>query len=118
MDASSTILVTGAAGFIGSCLTSFLNGKGYTKLILADDFSRADKKPNYSTRKYLALVERSDLFDWLNQNPGSINYVFHIGARTDTTEFDYAVHQRLNVDYSKKIWDYCSKNNIPLVYAS
>ena len=118
MDASSTILITGAAGFIGSCLAGFLNGHGYTKLILVDDFSRADKKPNYTTKKYLQLVERSVLFDWLKQHSGDINYVFHIGARTDTTEFDYAVHQHLNVEYSQKMWNYCTSNTIPMIYAS
>ncbi len=118
MDASSTILITGAAGFIGSCLAGFLNDHGYTKLILADDFSRADKKPNYISKKYLELVERSVLFDWLNEHPGTINYVFHIGARTDTTEFDYAVHQRLNVEYSQKLWNYCTTHFVPLIYAS
>src|SRR5688572_33203399 len=118
MNASSTILITGAAGFIGSCLAGFLNGHGYTNLILADDFSRADKEKNYSTRKFLQLIDRSTLFTWMDQHPGKIDYVFHIGARTDTTEFDYAVHQRLNVDYSQKIWRYCSLHAIPLIYAS
>ena len=118
MDASSTILITGAAGFIGSCLAGFLNRHGYSNLILADDFSRTDKKPNYSSKKYISLIDRSTLFDWLNQHPGEVEYVFHIGARTDTTEFDYAVHQQLNVDYSQKIWEYCTVHQIPLVYAS
>ena len=45
-------------------------------------------------------------------------FLFHLGARTDTTEFNYAIHQHLNVDYSQKIWNYCTINNIPLVYAS
>ena len=118
MNSSSTILITGAAGFIGSCLAGFLNGHGYTNLILADDFSRADKKENYSTKQFLHLIERTDLFEWMDQHPGKIDYVFHIGARTDTTEFDYAVHQKLNVDYSQKIWSYCSMQGVPLIYAS
>jgi ADP-L-glycero-D-manno-heptose 6-epimerase len=118
MNVSSTILITGAAGFIGSCLAGFLNEHGYTKLILADDFSRSDKKPNYSNKKYHHLVERSDLFTWMDQHPDRIEYVFHIGARTDTTEFDYAVHQKLNVEYSQRMWEYCTKNSIPLIYAS
>jgi ADP-L-glycero-D-manno-heptose 6-epimerase len=48
----------------------------------------------------------------------AVSFVFHLGARTDTTEFDYSVHQHLNVEYSQKIWNYCTIDNIPLVYAS
>jgi ADP-L-glycero-D-manno-heptose 6-epimerase len=118
MQKSATIIVTGAAGFIGSCLTSFLNAKGYNNLILVDDFSRLDKAPNLEGKKFTIKIERELLFEWLNKNKPAVEFVFHIGARTDTTEFDYTVHQHLNVDYSKKIWDYCVANNIPLVYAS
>ena len=118
MQNSATIVVTGAAGFIGSCLAGFLNAKGYNNLILVDDFSRSDKTPNLEGKDFHTKVERESFFDWLKDNQPAIDFVFHIGARTDTTEFDYAVHQHLNVDYSQKIWHYCTENNIPLVYAS
>jgi ADP-L-glycero-D-manno-heptose 6-epimerase len=111
-------VVTGAAGFIGSCLAGYLNAKGYNNLILVDDFSRSDKTPNLEGKNFHIKVERESFFDWLKNNQPAIDFVFHIGARTDTTEFDYAVHQHLNVDYSQKIWRYCTENNIPLVYAS
>jgi len=112
------IVVTGAAGFIGSCLAGFLNDKGYTNLILVDEFSRPDKAPNLEGKKYSAKVERETFFEWLFRTKPAISFVFHIGARTDTTEFDYSVHQRLNVEYSKKVWQYCNVHRIPLVYAS
>ncbi|HLG38933.1 MAG TPA: ADP-glyceromanno-heptose 6-epimerase, partial [Chitinophagaceae bacterium] len=63
-------------------------------------------------------VERDNLFEWLKIENASIDFVFHLGARTDTTEFDYSIHERLNVEYSKKIWQYCTEKKIPLVYAS
>ncbi len=69
-------------------------------------------------KKLLVRVERENFFEWMNIEKPVIDFVFHLGARTDTTEFDYAIHQHLNVDYSKKIWNYCTINNIPLVYAS
>jgi len=118
MKNSATIVITGAAGFIGSCLVGLLNAKGYSNLILVDDFSRLDKTPNLESKKFIIKAERESFFDWLRNNQPTIDFVFHIGARTDTAEFDYAVHQHLNVDYSQKIWHYCTDNNIPLVYAS
>jgi len=118
MTRSSTIVITGAAGFIGSCFTGFLNEKGFSQLILVDEFSRLDKVDNLKNKKFTHQVERDDFFQWLDTNKPEIGFVFHLGARTDTTEFDYAVHERLNLEYSQRIWDYCMLKQIPLVYAS
>lgn len=111
-------VVTGAAGFIGSDLVGYLNDKGFTDLILVDEFSREDKMLNLDGKKYYLQVEREIFFDWLKVNEPGIAGMYHIGARTDTTEFDYAIHEHLNVAYSKKIWEYCTGHRIPLVYAS
>ena len=118
MKKSATIVVTGAAGFIGSCLVEFLNEKGFTNLILVDDFSRNDKVPNLQNKKFITKVEREEFFQWTQAHQPKIEFFFHIGARTDTTEFNYSVHQHLNVEYSQKVWDYCTVQKIPLVYAS
>ncbi len=118
MKHSSTIVVTGAAGFIGSCLTGFLNGKGFDQLILVDEFSRLDKQDNLKGKKFIHRVERDDFFTWLDLKKPEIQFVFHLGARTDTAEFDYAVHERLNLEYSQMTWDYCMLKQIPLIYAS
>jgi len=123
MDQNAGIIVTGAAGFIGSCMVGFLNRQGYNNIIIADDFSEEEKRPNYIHKKIIACVEREELFKWLDQDsvkidPITIGFVFHLGARTDTTEFDYSIHEHLNVEYSKRIWNYCTENNIPLLYAS
>src|SRR5664279_2437834 len=118
MIPSSTIVVTGAAGFIGSCLTGCLNEKGFDQLILVDEFSRLDKADNLEGKKFIYRIERDDFFNWLEERKPKIDFVFHLGARTDTTEFDYAVHQRLNLEYSQQVWDYCMMMQVPLVYAS
>lgn len=118
MDKKSTIVVTGAAGFIGSCMVSYLNQLGFENLILVDEFNREDKELNLLHKKYLVRIEREEFFDWVQREKPEVKFVFHLGARTDTTEFDYSVHQHLNVEYSEKIWNYCTINNIPLVYAS
>jgi len=113
-----SIIVTGAAGFIGSCMVQYLNEAGFTNLILVDEFNRADKIPNLKDKQFICEVEREDLFNWLVKNKPAVDFVLHLGARTDTTEFNYAIHQHLNVEYSQLIWNYCTQNNIPLIYAS
>ena len=118
MNKSSTIVVTGAAGFIGSCLVGFLNHKGYNNLILVDDFSKHEKDANLSGKKFTNKVEREEFFEWIKAKNEKVDFFYHIGARTDTTEFDYSIHEHLNVEYSKKVWEYCTEKNIPLVYAS
>ncbi|MEO7523406.1 MAG: ADP-glyceromanno-heptose 6-epimerase [Ferruginibacter sp.] len=118
MDKKSNIIVTGAAGFIASCLVGYLNDLGYEQLLLVDEFDREDKELNLLHKKYLVRIERENLFEWLNEEKPKIDFVFHLGARTDTAEFNYAIHQHLNVEYSKRIWDYCTINKVPLIYAS
>jgi ADP-L-glycero-D-manno-heptose 6-epimerase len=118
MQTSQTIAITGAAGFIGSYLTGFLNRLGFTQLVLVDDFSSEKKVNNLAGKKYLHKVHRDQFFDWYRSHVNSIDYFFHIGARTDTTEMDYEVHKRLNLEYSKEVWEICAANKVPLVYAS
>jgi ADP-L-glycero-D-manno-heptose 6-epimerase len=116
---NDAIVVTGAAGFIGSCLVGYLNDKGYHNVIIVDDFSRADKTINLENKIFSHKIERDEFFSWLKENGEvRIKFIFHLGARTDTTEFDYEVHRKLNYEYSIHVWNYCVENNIPLVYAS
>ena len=115
---NDVIIVTGAAGFIGSCMVQYLNEEGIENLILVDDFGVEQKRKNWEQKKFIQIVERQSLFEWLKSTDIKIRYVIHLGARTDTTEFNYAIHEELNVNYSKDIWHYCVENNIPLIYAS
>src|SRR5690349_19106659 len=115
---NDVIVVTGAAGFIGSCLVGYLNDKGYNNIIVVDDFSRSDKDINLEGKKFSHRVDRDLFFNWLEEQKKPVDFIFHIGARTDTTEFDYEVHRKLNVEYSQKVWEYCATHEVPLVYAS
>jgi ADP-L-glycero-D-manno-heptose 6-epimerase len=112
------IIVTGAAGFIGSCLTGYLNENGFENLVLVDEFSRLDKVPNLEGKKYNAKIEREELFNWLKKTNPEIRFIHHIGAKTDTTEFDYSIHEHLNLNYSKEIWEYCCSKQVAMIYAS
>ena len=112
------IIITGAAGFIGSNLLERLNKEGFTDLILVDDFSHKEKESNYLGKKYTALVNRDEFIPWLHENQRLTEFVFHLGARTDTTEFDTCVFDKLNLNFSKDVWNVCTEFGIPLVYAS
>ena len=112
------IIVTGAAGFIGSALVGELLRQGWQDIVAVDDFSRADKEPNLAGKTLSAKVDRKDFFTWLDANEKLVQFIFHLGARTDTTEFNTAIFDELNLHYSQRMWEACVKYGIPLVYAS
>ena len=112
------IIVTGAAGFIGSCLVEKLNEERYFDLVLVDDFSDASKSKNLEGRKYTAKIHRDDFIKWLRKNQKLVQFVFHLGARTDTTEFNKSIFDRLNLNYTREVWNACVEFGLPLVYAS
>lgn len=112
------IVVTGAAGFIGSVLTGRLNKLGFNDILLVDDFSSPTKQKNLTDKKYGRQIDREAFLPWFEANADKVSFVFHIGARTDTTEFNKEIFDKLNVNYTKSIWRVCTSFNIPLVYAS
>jgi ADP-L-glycero-D-manno-heptose 6-epimerase len=112
------IIVTGAAGFIGSCLIQRLNELKFRYIIAVDDFSQTQKNLNLADKSIMERVDRKELFNWLEKNNREVEFFFHIGARTDTTEFNTDIFDELNLDYSKKVWEACVAYQIPLVYAS
>ena len=112
------IIITGAAGFIGSCLVQKLNDDGYYDLVLVDDFSDAEKNKNFGGKRFSQQVHRDAFQVWLKENHLHVQFVFHIGARTDTTEWDRQLFDRLNLEYSKNIWNICVEFGLAMVYAS
>ena len=112
------IVISGAAGFISSALVAKLNEERFFNLILVDDFSREDRTRNYADKQYTALVDREQFPQWLRENENQVEFIFHLGARTDTTEFDREIFDKLNVNYTKEIWNICIEFGLPLVYAS
>lgn len=112
------IIVTGASGFIGSCMVSELNANQFKDIVIVDDFSDQQKNLNYSTKNITGKVHRDDFGEWLDHNHKLVEFIFHLGARTNTAEFDLELLYSLNTEYTKMIWRKCSEYGIPLVYAS
>ncbi len=112
------IIVTGAAGFIGSCMVKRLNDAGYTDVLAVDDFSRPDKNRNLEGKQLWGQVDRLNFVRWLERNHADVQAVIHLGARTDTTETNVAIFDELNLEYSKALWMLCAGFDIPFLYAS
>jgi len=112
------IIVTGAAGFIGSNLVKRLNNEGFKDIVLVDAFFDPVKNRNIEGKIYSNKINRDEFINWIPNNHKLIQFIFHIGARTNTAEFDVNVFNKLNLNYTKAIWEACVKYGIPLVYAS
>ena len=118
MSKQPTLVVTGTAGFIGSVFVQYLNEQGFNQLILVDDFGVEAKRNNWEQKQFLKVIERQAFLEQLPLLDFTIDAIIHLGARTDTTEFDYAVHAELNVKYSKALWLFATEKQIPFIYAS
>lgn len=112
------IVLTGTAGFISSVVLQRLNLEDITNVVIVDDFNRESKKNNVKGKKFIQKIQRDSFFEWFDEHAGEVKQVIHLGARTDTTEFDEQVFNVLNLEYTKKIWLRCAEHNIPLIYAS
>jgi ADP-L-glycero-D-manno-heptose 6-epimerase len=111
-------VITGAAGFIGSCLLAYFNERDIRDIILVDDFTSASKNKNLTDKKFLNFIDRNEFIDWFDLQYDSVDVIFHIGARTDTTEFNIEIFNKLNLHYSQALWERCSRYGIPFIYAS
>lgn len=112
------LVVTGAAGFIGSNLSRKLNAIGHSDLILVDHFDLPEKQENLKGLLFSEKVDRDVFPEWLMENSEEVEFIFHLGARTDTTEFNFRVFDSLNLSYSKTLWEIATIKQIPLLYAS
>ncbi|UII27067.1 ADP-glyceromanno-heptose 6-epimerase [Fulvivirga maritima] len=112
------IIVTGAAGFIGSQLIKKLNEENYNYIIAVDKFDNELKNKNLEGLKIKEKIDRDNLMAWLDVNYEEVEFIYHIGAKTDTTLFDIELLERLNTNYTKEVWKRSVKYQIPVVYAS
>lgn len=119
MNWEKTVIVTGGAGFIGSCIVRTLNDRGITDIIIVDNIASTEKWLNLRNKKYTEYVPRSGFLERLLKDDfGEISGIIHMGACSSTTETDFDYLWKNNVEFTKSIWKYCANKHIPMIYAS
>lgn len=113
------ILVTGAAGFIGSVIVKHLNDSGEQDIVLCDHFEAGDKWKNLRDLKYDSFIQVEDLFShpiWKKTKP--FKAIYHMGACSDTTELNMDFLYKNNTEFTNKLLELATQKDIPIVYAS
>jgi ADP-L-glycero-D-manno-heptose 6-epimerase len=113
-------LITGATGFIGSALAWELNQRGMNELLLSDHVAPSERPGHLKKQTYSDFVLADELFDYLADptQAHAIDGVLHMGACSTTTETDEAYLQRNNVEYTQKLFEFCTRRKKPFIYAS
>lgn len=112
------IVITGAAGFIGSTIVQMVEENDIDNIVVVDDWGADERWRNLSKRKISDFVLKDDFFNWVQQNKHNIETVIHMGATTDTKCRDINHLLKNNYGYTKKLWKFCSERKIRLIYAS
>ena len=111
------IIVTGGAGFIGSCVVRTLNDAGRDDIIIVDNIAETDKWMNMRNKRYIKYVHKSE---FLNELPTyeHVEAIIHMGAQSSTTERNFDYLWKNNFEYTKALWNYCAEHQISFIYAS
>ena len=112
------IVITGAAGFIGSCTAAYLNEKGYANLLLVDDLGKDEKWKNLLHKRFNYMISRHEIFNFLKGRESEIEAFIHLGACSDTTESDGNYFMGNNYHFSVRLAEYALSNNHRFIYAS
>lgn len=112
------IIVTGGAGFIGSCIVRTLNDMGIDDIVIVDNIVKTDKWMNMRNKNYLEYINRDEFLVRLPEFAGKVSHVIHMGACSATTERDFDFLYKNNFEYTKTLWKFCTENQISFIYAS
>lgn len=112
------IIVTGGAGFIGSCIVRTLNDMGIDDVIIVDNICKTDKWMNLRNKKYIEYINRNEFLQRLPEFSNRVSHVIHMGACSATTEKDFDFLYKNNFEYTKTLWKFCTDNQISFIYAS
>lgn len=116
-------VVTGGAGFIGSNILWALEKRGRetgrpTKLVVVDRMRDGEKWKNIAKRELFDIIHPDDLFTFLNHSSSNVEAIFHMGAISATTEMDADKIVTNNFRLSVDLWQWCTANHAPFIYAS
>lgn len=111
------VIVTGGAGFIGSCIIRELNDFGVEDIVVVDNIASTDKWKNLVNKKYIRYYNKNNFLNEL-YNFKDFDYIIHMGACSATTEKDFDYLNINNVEYTKTLWNFCVENGIRFIYAS
>ena len=112
------IIVTGGAGFIGSCIVRTLNDMGIEDIVIVDHICESDKWMNMRNKKYDEYINRDDFLGRLSEFTGKVTHIIHMGACSVTTERNFDFLYKNNFEYTKTLWKFCADNQISFIYAS
>ncbi len=112
------IIVTGGAGFIGSCIVRMLNDRGIDDIYIVDNINTTEKWKHLVNKKYISYIHKDRFFDILPSIKEKITHIIHMGACSSTTQTDFDYLYNNNYEYTKRLWNYCTENNISFIYAS